>query len=60
MNLATYFAQAVGRFPDAPALVDDKVRWSYRELYEECVAVAANMQRRGLFAGEHVMVFLKN
>jgi 2-furoate---CoA ligase len=60
MNLATYFAQAVGRFPDAPALVDDKVRWSYRELYEECVAVAANMQRRGLFAGDHVMVVLKN
>ncbi len=60
MKLATYLIQAVKRFPEAVALVDDQVRWTYRDLYEECMAVAANMQRLGLFAGDHVLVVLKN
>ncbi len=60
MNLATYLTQAVKRFPEAIALMDDQVRWTYRDLYEECTAVAANMQRLGLFAGDHVLAVLKN
>ena len=60
MNLATYLTQAVKRFPEAIAIVDDQVRWTYRDLYEECTAVAANMQQLGLFAGDHVLAVLKN
>ena len=37
MNLATYLTQAVKHFPEAIALVDDQVRWTYRDLYEECM-----------------------
>src|ERR1700694_385015 len=60
MDLAKYLVQAVKRFPDATALVDDQVRWSYRDLYSEVTAVAANMQQMGLTPGDHLLVVLKN
>jgi 2-furoate---CoA ligase len=60
MNLAAYFVQAVRRFPDAVAVVDEQVRWSYRDLYTEVTAVAAQLQQRGLAPGDHVLVVLKN
>src|SRR5438045_2152388 len=47
MDLAQYFVQAVKRFPEATAVVDDQVRWSYRDLYEEVSTVAANLQQSG-------------
>src|SRR3954453_17604830 len=45
MDLAKYLVQAVKRFPEATAVVDDQVRWSYRDLYDEVTAVAANLQQ---------------
>src|ERR671922_239897 len=56
MNLAAYFVQAVRRFPEAVAVVDEQVRWSYRDLYTEVTAVAAHLQQRGLAPGDHVLV----
>lgn len=60
MNLAQYLVQAVKRFPEATAVVDDQVRWSYRNLYDEVTAVAANVQQLGMRLGDHVLVVLKN
>lgn len=60
MHLATYLVQAVRRFPNATAVVDEQVRWSYRDLYDEVTTVAANMQQLGVIPGEHVLVVLKN
>jgi 2-furoate---CoA ligase len=60
MNLARYCMQAVERFPDAVAIVDDQVRWSYRDLYREVSTVTANMYTLGVQAGDHVLVVLKN
>jgi len=60
MDLAKYFVQAVKRFPEATAVVDDQVRWSYRDLYDEVTAVAANLQQLGTTPGDHVLVVLKN
>src|SRR5207302_3231984 len=74
MDLAKYFVQAVKRFPEATAVVDDQVRWSYRDLYDEVTAVAANLQQLGAAPplgainraptppkpGDHVLVVLKN
>src|SRR3989442_890767 len=60
MHLAQCFVQAVKRFPEAPAVVDDHVRWSYRDLYEEVSTVAANVQQSGVKQGDHVLVVLKN
>src|SRR5436305_5595387 len=60
MHLAQYFVQAVKRFPEATAVVDDQVRWSYQDLYEEVSTVAANVQQSGVQQGDHVLVVLKN
>ena len=60
MNLAEYFVQAVRRFPQAIAIVDAQVRWTYAELYDEVAAVAAHLQGQGLQPGDHVLVVLKN
>jgi 2-furoate---CoA ligase len=60
MDLAKYFVQAVKRFPEATAVGDDQVRWSYRELYGEVTAVAANMQQMGVMPGDHLLVVLRN
>src|SRR5436305_4397108 len=60
MHLAQYFVQAVKRFPEATAVVDDQIRWSYRYLYEEVSTVAANVQQSGVQQGDHVLVVLKN
>src|SRR5258707_8139766 len=60
MHLAQYCVQAVKRFPEATAVVDDQVRWSYRDLYEEVSTVAANVQQSGVQQGDHVLVVLKN
>src|SRR5436305_6489943 len=68
MDLAKYLVQAVKRFPEATAVVDDQVRWSYRDLYDEVTAVAANLQQLDAAPptspkaapGDHVLVVLKN
>ncbi len=60
MHLAQYFVRAVKRFPEATAVVDDQVRWAYRDLYQEVSTVAANVQQLGVKQGDHVLVVLKN
>src|SRR5436853_713502 len=60
MHLAERFGSAVKRFPGATAVVDDQVRWSYQDLYEEVSTVAANVQQSGVKQGDHVLVVLKN
>jgi len=60
MNLADYFLYAVRRFPEAMAVVDEQVRWRYRDLHREVATVAANLQQLGLVSGDHVLVVLKN
>src|SRR3989440_5899140 len=68
MDLAKFLVQAVKRFPEATAVVDDQVRWSYRDLYDEVTAVAANLQQLDAAPptlpkaapGDHVLVVLKN
>src|SRR5437016_11402062 len=60
MHLAQYFVQAVKRFPEATAVVDDQVRCSYQDLYEEVSTVASNVQQSGVQQGDHVLVVLKN
>lgn len=60
MDLATYLANAVRRFPNALAIVDEQVGWSFQDLYAECSTVAAHIQALGLVTGDHAMVVLKN
>src|SRR5438132_14260112 len=60
MNLARYLIQAVQRYPDTIAVVDDQIRWLYRDLYNEVRTVAANIHLSGVKPGDHVLVVLKN
>lgn len=60
MQLATYLSNAARRFPTALALVDEQVRWTYQQLYNECITVAAHLQQMDLSAGDHVLIILKN
>src|ERR1700730_9626118 len=60
MDLATYLANAVRRFPHQQAIVDAQVRWSFQDLYVECSTLAAHMQALSLVAGDHALVLLKN
>jgi len=60
MQLATYLSNAARRFPTALALLDEQVRWTYQQLYNECITVAAHLQQMDLSAGDHVLIILKN
>lgn len=50
----------MARLPDAEAVVDDTVRWTYRDLMQRVEFVAGHMRDRGVALGDHVMVVLKN
>ncbi|MBV9706245.1 MAG: AMP-binding protein [Chloroflexi bacterium] len=60
MNLRHYFEAAVGRAPQALALVDGYVCWTYGDLAYEVRCVAAGLQAEGLQSGDRVMVLLRN
>lgn len=48
------------RFGDLTAVVDGERRWTYRELHERSLRVAAGLLRLGLQAGERVIIQLPN
>lgn len=60
MNLIHFFERAVRRFPNVDAIVDDEVRWTYRDVAHEVELVSANLWARGIREGNHVLVVLKN
>ncbi|MDR3534215.1 MAG: class I adenylate-forming enzyme family protein [Rhodopila sp.] len=54
------FRAAVGRAPDAEALVEGSVRYTYQDLNGLADACAAGLARRGVRQGDRVAVFLGN
>ena len=50
--------RAAARFPDAPALVAGKHRWTYAELADAVSAAAAGLRARGLGRHDRVAVYL--
>jgi 2-furoate---CoA ligase len=60
MNLSEYFWRSVHRRPNAEALVDHEVRWTYRRLAQEVEAAASFLASQGVGQGDHVVVLLKN
>jgi 2-furoate---CoA ligase len=60
MNLKEYFEVAVQRAPQAIALVDQEIRWTYEELAREVNSCARNFWSLGLRAGDRIMVLLRN
>jgi 2,3-dihydroxybenzoate-AMP ligase len=58
--LGEVITAAVDRAPDALALVDGDVRFTYRELLARADAAASRLAERGIAAGERVVVQLAN
>lgn len=54
------FANAVARAPDAVAVVDGDLRWTYRELGARVMQCARYLERLGLVAGERIGILLGN
>lgn len=60
MPLIDFLWRAAARYPHIEALVDQEVRWSYRELAQKVETVAVHLAERGVRIGDHVIVVLKN
>ncbi|WP_395408481.1 AMP-binding protein [Pseudoduganella sp. UC29_106] len=60
LDLGTTFLQSVERSPQALALVDDDVRWTYVQWRTEIARVACALQRMGVKRGDRVLSVLQN
>jgi len=60
MDLGTVFDCAVARDPDAVAIVDGDVRYSYADWRAEICAVAGGLQGMGLRPGDHLVCVMAN
>src|SRR5215467_7860368 len=60
LDLGTSFLASVARDPDAPAIMDDEVRLTYRDWYRKISALVAGLDRLGLKAGDHLVTVLQN
>jgi 2-furoate---CoA ligase len=60
LDLGTSFLASVARDPDAIAIVDGDVRFTYREWYKRISALAAAFEAMGLKPGDHLVTALQN
>src|SRR5689334_6312941 len=60
MNLRQYFEVAIRRAPQAIAIVDQEIRWTYEDLAREAMRYANGFWSLGLRAGDRIMVLLRN
>ncbi len=56
VNLADLLRQTARRLPDRTAVVHGSTRWTWRELDQRVDALAAELTRRGIVAGDCVVV----
>jgi long-chain acyl-CoA synthetase len=60
MNLAALLFDVARRLPEQPAVSDDRISWTYRELAERTARLAGGLQARGLKPGDRVLLSLEN
>ena len=60
MDLATAFALAVARRPEACAIIDGGEAHTYAQWHAESLRVAGGLARLGLAQGDRLLVLLKN
>lgn len=60
MNLMECLSRSAARWPGLEAVIDDQVRWTYRDLIERVEAVSSHLRDVGIGSGDHVLVVLKN
>ena len=59
-DLGQTLIAAAARNPDATAVVDVDVRWSYVELLERASKLVSGFDQLGLKVGDHVLIVLQN
>jgi long-chain acyl-CoA synthetase len=59
-SLHALFADAAARFPAREALVDGARRWTWAQFDAAAQATAAGLRRRGIAAGDRVVLLLRN
>ena len=59
-DLGRTLVAAAARNPNATAIVDVGVRWSYAELLEHASKLVSGFDQLGLQAGDHVLIVLQN
>jgi 2-furoate---CoA ligase len=60
LDLGTSFLASVERNPDAPAIVDGRVRLTYRAWYAKISSLVAAFDDLGLKRGDHLITVLQN
>src|SRR5215213_3335095 len=60
LDLGTSFVASVARDPQALAIVDGSVRFTYAEWYRRVSALVAGFDRLGLKPGDHMVTALQN
>jgi 2-furoate---CoA ligase len=60
LDLGTSFLASMARDPGALAIVDDAVRFTYREWYRRISALVASFDELGLRPGDHLITVLQN
>jgi 2-furoate---CoA ligase len=60
LDLGSSFVASVARDPDALAIVDGELRFTYRQWYGKISALVASFDRIGLKPGDHVVTVLQN
>jgi fatty-acyl-CoA synthase len=58
--LGPLFLTAFARFADRPAIADDRLRWTYRDLADACARLTAVFRSIGLKKGDAVSVLSSN
>jgi acyl-CoA synthetase (AMP-forming)/AMP-acid ligase II len=59
-TVASLFAARARVVGDAPALADDRVAWTYRELSARVAALAGHLRARGIGTGDRVAILSRN
>jgi 2-furoate---CoA ligase len=60
LDLGTSFVASVARDPNALAIVDDGVRFTYAQWYARISSLVASFDRIGLKPGDHLVTVLQN
>jgi 2-furoate---CoA ligase len=60
LDLGSSFVASAARDPDAVALIDGDLRFTYRQWYHTISALVASFDRLGLKPGDHVVTLLQN
>lgn len=60
LDLGRTLTAAAARNPNALAIVDHDIRWSYADLLDNAARLVSGLDQIGLKAGDHILIVLQN